>query len=241
MSRQASGAVDEIMERASRALEGTSYFDAARLARDGLTRARRAADFGRMARIILPLQEARRQIREAAADTDRVAIVTELTRAALEPGAYLVQPPLIGVDARDIRERAERRRSPVIVVAREPLTRDGLWPIVAIAPTTIRAKVVPPWPLERVEASPSKDQPPAAPPMSWMLAAGEALGDAAIAGVPTDLPPAWRVDDLLDALDAIPDHEKLAQALAAACRDAIGKPIPERARRRAYMDDPTSF
>ena len=45
----------------------------------------------------------------------------------------------------------------------------------------------------------------------------------------------------LEALDALPDHEKLHQALAAACREAIHAPAPERPRRRGRHDDPFSF
>lgn len=234
-------AIDSEMERASEALEAMRYFEAATLARRALGRARSAGDFERMARIVLPLQEARRQIREAAADTGRVVVLVTLPGGRLETGAYLVQPPLIGVDARAIREHADRRESPVLVVCREPMTRTQEWPVVAVGLWTIRTRVKPPEGVVAMSSGLTRDRIDTLPEMSWMLAAGEALGDAAIASVASDLPPAWRADDLLECLDAIPDHEKLAQALERACREAIGKPIPERPRRRAYMEDPTGF
>jgi hypothetical protein len=56
------------------------------------------------------------------------------------------------------------------------------------------------------------------PDLTWFLSTGEALGDAALARIDPKDPAQWRVDDLLEMLDAVPDHEKLHQALAAACR-----------------------
>ncbi|HZW10475.1 MAG TPA: hypothetical protein VFF69_11280 [Phycisphaerales bacterium] len=234
--------VDELMERASRALVETQYFEAERLGMRALSAAREALDFERMARICLPLQEARRQRREQALDAGPVARVRSLhdLPRPLRPGCYLVQPPLIGRDGRRIRETAERKAVPACVLTREPLTRSGKWPVVAVGAMVARTQVDPPWPVERVEGSPSKDDDPRVPPSEWFAAASEALGDAAIARVlPTDHPH-HRVDDLLDSLDAHPEHEKLHQALAAACRVAIGTEEPVLPRRRG-IDDPFSF
>src|SRR5689334_10244420 len=61
--------IDRMMERASTALEAMRYFEAERLASTALRRAHAAADFERMARILLPLQEARRQKRQLAVDS----------------------------------------------------------------------------------------------------------------------------------------------------------------------------
>ena len=56
MSTEAStNPIDAVMERASEALAATRFFEAADLCRDALRRARNADDFGRMARICLPL------------------------------------------------------------------------------------------------------------------------------------------------------------------------------------------
>jgi hypothetical protein len=48
----------------------------------------------------------------------------------------------------------------------------------------------------------------------------EALGDAAIETLDRAALPVKQVDELLRRLDACPDHEKLHQALAAACEAA---------------------
>jgi len=234
--------VDELMERASLALAATDYFEVERLSLRSLGAARLACDFERMARICLPLQEARRQKREQAWDAGPVALVrsTGDVQRPMRPGCYLVQPPLIGRDGRQLRETADRKGVPVSVLTREPLTRAGKWPIVAVGTLVARVQVDPPWPVERVEDSVSKDADVRLPPLAWFAAASEALGDAAIARVNPADHPHHRVDDLLDFLDAHPEHEKLHQALEAACREAIGTEEPLLPRRRG-VDDPFSF
>ncbi|MCA9287483.1 MAG: hypothetical protein KDA05_02795, partial [Phycisphaerales bacterium] len=97
--------IDRLMERASKSLFATRYFEAARDAQNALRRARAAGDFERMARICLPLQEAHRQIRQAAESTGKVRLIAHASDVPrpLEPGCYLIQPPMIGADARVLR------------------------------------------------------------------------------------------------------------------------------------------
>lgn len=227
---RAGARIDETMERASEALAGTDYFKAESLCLRALDMAHRAADFERMARICLPLQEAWRQKRLMAIDSGRVFVISrpEDVPRRLEAGRYLVQPPMIGADARALREVADRQRVAALVLCREPATRAGQWPIVAVGPQTIRAKVPPP-----ADAT--------APDAAWFEAAAEALGDAAIERLKPDDPPHWRVEDLLEFLDAHPDHEKLHQRLEEACRSAIGAAEPAGRRRRNVVDDPFGF
>jgi hypothetical protein len=42
-------------------------------------------------------------------------------------------------------------------------------------------------------------------------------------------------------LDCHPDHEKLHQRLADACREAMNQPLPESRRHRPILDDLLSF
>lgn len=246
--------VDQLMEQASGALADCRYFEAASLARRALDRARDDEDFERMARICLPLQEARRQIRqiavEAAAERAQaggvavpVVMHPEDVPRPLGPGCYLLQPPMIGADARSLRTTGQRRRIPVFVLTREPMTRTGRWPIVGVAQVSTRVQVEPPCELERVEDRVCKDTYTGEPAISleWFEAAAEALGDEAIASVPEDLHPWWRVDDLTELLDAVPEHERLHQALADACRVAMGSEAPEEIRRPGKHDFPNSF
>jgi len=234
--------IDEMMDRACGHIAAAEYFDAERLALRSLLAARANLDFERMARIVLPLHEARRQKREAALDAGVVALIrtTDDIPKPLVAGCYLLQPPMIGRDGRSLRETLDRKRLPSSVLTREPLTRGGLWPIVGVGPMVIRTQVAPPWPIERVEKSISKDDDRRIPPADWFAAASEALGDAALAALADGDHPHYRVDDLLDFLDAHPEHEKLHQALEQACRAAIGTPEPTLPRRRG-LDDPYTF
>lgn len=224
-------AIDDLMERASHALEAAEYFETERLCMKAIESAMRTSDFERLARICLPLQEARRQRRHLAADTGEVFLIRgRLPKPAdIKPGCYLIEPPLLGIDGRTLRENANARGIPVIVVTHEPTTRKGTWPIVAVGTgprmqTSVRVYVEPP---------------SVPPPPQWFLATNEALGDAAISKAIAS-PAAWRAEDLQHYLDAHPDHEKLLQAFADACRQAANEPPPLRPFRRG-MDDPYSF
>lgn len=278
------------MEQASVALVERRYFEAERLALQALRKAHAARDYERMARIVLPLQEARRQKRDlavaacvptAGAGSAAASWIagaktsgrggkpargrgSTATRSggssglrpigvyvidgdlpgpkSLRPGCYLVTPPRVGVDGRALRELADKREIPIVVTVREPTTQAGMWPVVSVGPVTLRAKVPPPAArLGRKPASASGrargTTKPAvgvgaksagagdtlvseAPPPEWFLAANEALGDAAIEAIPATASVHQRVDALMERLEALPDHEKLHQALADAARDA---------------------
>lgn len=234
------------MDRAQAALEKTAYFEAASLASEGLMRARGADDFARMARICMPLLEARRQIRQSAEEGGRVVLVRsekDVPRP-VDAGCYLLQPPMIGLDGRRLREIAFEHGVSVFVLVREPLTNDGRWPIVGVGDLVTRARIAPPEPLEVVKGTPTRDGWDKAPDLSWFVAAGEALGDAAIADAERaaeDDPPAYLVDDLLERLGGAPHHEKLHQRLERACREAADEPVPTTPRRRPIVYDPYSF
>jgi hypothetical protein len=158
----------------------------------------------------------------------------------LEAGCYLVKPPRVGLDGRLLREMADRREVPAIVLVREPRTRAGLWPVVALGPVTVRTPVPPPTPeatskrpaggkgKKALRAPAPADPDGIIPSVAWFLDAGERLGDAGLASMDPNRHVIGRVEDLLMRVAAHPDHEKLHQALAAACRDAARLPGRER-------------
>ena len=200
--------IDALMEEASQALARTAYFQAERPAREALSLARDAEDFARMARIILPLQEARRQRYQQALDVGTVTIIATPIEEemAIEPGCYLVRPPQVGADARRLRLMALEQEIPVAVLCREPMTSLKLCPIVAISPgVTIRAKMHEP-------ADPDH------PDLAWFVEAMEALGDFAVNSLDPALTTLKRIDALLNRLETVPDHEGLHQALEEACQ-----------------------
>lgn len=240
------GRIDALMEQASAALVKRHYFECEQLAAGALRKAHALQDYDRMARILMPLQESRRMKRDMAFDAHKAFMVTDEipTGKRLVAGCYLVAPPRVGVDGRALREHADQNEVPVIVLVREPTTRDGLWPIVSVGPVTVRTKVMPAPPAKSSKAptkkkvtkkageSDDKGEPPTGgvlpPAVEWFMETCEALGDAAISSVPDSLPAANRVDMLFERLEALPDHEKLHQRLADACRDALREPARKR-------------
>lgn len=239
MSKQndaAADRIDQLMERASHLLERRKYFDAERHCIEALDLAHRGSDFERMARILLPLQEARRQKRDMAVDAGEVFIVDEAVPKPgdLRPGMYLVQPPRVGLDGRMLREMADRQEVPIVVVTREPATRDGMWPVVSLGPMVVRTRVKPAEARKPAKAAkPGKgkkkksestngDHGVIRPSAEWFLEANEALGDAAIAGAMESTKSTMaRLEELYLRLQSHPDHEKLHQALADTCREAL--------------------
>ncbi len=231
------------MEQASTALASMEYFRAESASLRALDAARRLGDFELMARIVLPLQEARRQKRQLAMDSGVRVILDAVPRRwnELRAGYYLIQPPLLGIDARTIRETADRRQIPMLVLCREPMTRAGKWPIVGVSgvrettptPTgmvTVRAQVDPPAGTLVTEGTKTRDQGTIVPDAAWFEAAAEALGDAAIARLDPKDHPHHRVDELIEYLDAFPDHEKMHQRLALECKASVGVEPPTEQR-----------
>lgn len=222
--RPAAATIDQLMEQAEQALRSGRWFEAERLAHKALSTARRSENWEAMARITLPLQESRRLRVGGAVDTGRITIVDTAVHDSdiVKPGCYLVQPPLVGADARRLRLTALRQEACIAVLCREPLTRIKLCPLVAVGSITIRARVQPP-------KSPKK------PTMEWFIAGMEALGDAAIASLDTGLDLDRQIDYLMACLDSIRDHEKLHQLLGEMCSRA-SKGFERRLPPRLFAD-----
>lgn len=223
-----------MMDHASESLARGLSLHTAMLCRDALHLARSRGDFERMSRICMPLLEAQRAVRLDALATAPVKIISSGNdiQGLPQMGCYLFSPMLVGADARQFRIAANAAGVPVFVLTREPQMNNGIWPIVGVGERVVRIRIQPP-------NNPNVIDP------QWFNYASEQLGDQAVedainAGEPED-PAAWRVDDLLDRLDACPEHEKILMALANACRDAMAMPIPTIVRRRALIDDPYSF
>lgn len=162
-----------------------------------------------------------------------------------KPGCYVLEPPAIGIDASAFRNQAEAVEIPVFVLCREPTPQkgphEGTIPLVGVGGVSVRAYVDRPDGSEDAPETLNKVRLPDELPLEWFEAAGEALGDAAIRSVPADDPAAWRVLDLMERLEAVPEHEKLHQRMADACRKAYREPAPATPRRRSIADDPFSF
>ncbi len=209
MATVKSTSVTSLMTKAQQALARNHWFEAERMCTRALDMARGEGDFNLMARIVLPLQEARRQRMQLALDSKKIVIVDEpsVEERKIEVKCYLVQPPLVGADARRMRLLALEREIPAMFLCREPKTQLGLCPVVAIGQVTVRTRIDPPKKWDK-------------PDLAWYVAACEQLGDAAIETLDRTAEPARQVDALLERLDAIPDHEKLHQVFAEVCKEA---------------------
>lgn len=238
--------IDKLMEEATRALMRGSYLLSSNMCLNALRKARQQNDFERMSRIVLPLQECTRYLRQEALESGPVRLVTNADdlRTEITPGCYLFAPMLVGADARQFRAAANDAGIGVYVLTREPRTSNNQWPMVGVGERVVRVRIDPP-----ESAVPTNgllgDTIEGEIDPSWFANAGEAIGDQAIIDARNaserDDPKAWIVDDFLDRLDACPEHEKFLQALADACRDAINAPVPTEDRRRGLIDDPTGF
>lgn len=213
MSGSTSKSLQEDLALASKALSEGRVFDAEKLALTVLEAARSVSDFTTMADTLPVLRDARAARLEAA-----IAVSDELKRLearpeeddVVEPGCYLIEPPLVGADARALRLAALAQQVPVATVCREPLTEMKLRPIVVIGRITVRARVLP-----------AADD--ANPDMAWFLTAMNEIGETAIESVDTGTLLLKQIDALLDRLDSIPDHSRLHDALEAICRVAAAE------------------
>lgn len=107
--------IDRIMDQASESLVANRYLECEQLCTAAVVKARAAGDFERLARIMLPLQEARRQRRQIAEDAGTIilnglrrepdAVLDEHPRGCL----LLTDPPYAAADGDALREAARRR------------------------------------------------------------------------------------------------------------------------------------
>jgi hypothetical protein len=110
------------MERASQALVAREYLECERLCTEALQLAREAKQFERLGRIMLPLQECRRQRRQIAADHGVVALTGDRKEPAAVLDAHpqgcllLTSPPYSQADAKMLRDMARQREAMVEVL-----------------------------------------------------------------------------------------------------------------------------
>lgn len=207
--------IEDLIAKADQSLRRDLWFEAERLAARALTMARQETNFDLMIRAVSPLWKARHdRLLAATARSTKVSILTDAVTEdmSVRKGIYLVQPPLVGADARRLRLIALAKEVPVLVLCREPLTKLKQTPIVAVGTgSTLRVRVAPP-------------EKPDAPEKTWMLDALAELGDSAVANIDLTMPVIRRIDLLLDFLDALPEHGGLHQAMEAACAEAMNDP-----------------
>lgn len=268
--------VNDTMEQASEALVLRDYHTCEHLCLEALASALAMRNFERMSRIVMPLQEARRQKRQVAESSGRLFVVgrTPPSEAELAHGIYLIHPPRVAAEGRALREHLERLGLCSLIVTREPTDKAGRIPIVAIGPRTVRIylkasdgpRLPSPASKQTAGAKGQKNGSKAmiqqaatigqpadvvdGDPMGtserfdlpWLLWAHEQLGEWDSDRTPPSLtesgellprqdgaitdilrktkPGAKRVEQLYMALQTLPEHDRLHQVLAEACREA---------------------
>ena len=211
MSGTRSKSLTAALAEAAEALDAGRFFEAERTALGVLENARQASDFSMMAEAIPTLKAARKERVAAAlkAGDGRIRHLEARPEEdeSVEPGCYLVEPPLVGADARALRLAGLEQEVPVVTVCREPLTQMNLRPIVAIGRITVRARVLP----ADEDANPDLD---------WFLSSMNEIGETAIDSLDSGAAILKQIDGLMDRLDSIPDHERLHDVLEELCRIA---------------------
>lgn len=210
---------NEPIQRVREALSAEMFFDAERIAVTSMQDAHTLGDYAQMAQLSEVLREARRGKLDAAVSAagDHVEVIETVLdeEPEVKPGISLVQPPLVGADARRLRLIALSKEIPALIMCREPTTQLGLCPVVLVGRgCTVRVKVTPP-------SNPDK------PDAQWLLSALEALGEAAAEMVNPDAVPTRRVEHLLTLVETVPEAMELYDVLAAACLDAHAEQQPD--------------
>lgn len=238
----ATAAIDTLMERASQALVRMDYLACESDCLAALGKAKEANQWMLYARILLPLQESRRQRRITAAE-GWVMLGCDSTQAALDiitsqgPGCVVLTHPITQAQAKDFASNLLQRKLFVALLYANNHSVDQTWVITALdGPAVSVATDAPPanWIGNVLDQN---NTPPAAPsqsngdskanaptkgiapqPSDWFIDATEKLGDAAIAWVSAPLGTRERVEQLEACLGVVSDHEFLHQRLADAAR-----------------------
>jgi len=209
--------LDQQMQHASQRLADLDYLGCEALCLGALAEARQAESWTAYARILLPLQECRRQRRLIAADA-AVQLGTNACWADTRDGCVAVTHPL-DRDAADkaVRHAAERGRHVEVLWCDNPAEAD-VWTIKTVTGPTVSCDVpAPPAELVHQRVDPGRHHAAA----HWFIAASETLGNAALASVEAPLGTLDRVGQLEAMLAAVGDHELLHQRLADAARALI--------------------
>ena len=220
------------MDRASQALARMDYLACEGLCLEALAVARQAGDWPYYARILLPLQEARRQRRLIAADGP-IRLGTSRQRSAdhwlssLRTGCLLLTRPHTAEDARRLADEASAERRHIELLLADNDLDDGAYRLVSYRGPAVACLVEAPpaawrdiWlaPGERPEPEADAQIEPGKSPADWFIDATETLGDAAIAHVPAAPGDVRRIGELEAMLQVVPDHEILHQRLGDAAR-----------------------
>jgi len=225
--------LDALMEQASADLARMAYLPCEAKTIEALTLARESGAWAEYARILLPLQEARRQRRMIAAEGQiRLGSATlsggpRQWLDACKAGCLCLTHPHTRHDAAETAKLVLERELYVEVLYADSSVGETSWtlrawagpepPVSVTLPAPPQAWVDRTWSIG-TEAPPAPGR-PAQNPADWFLNAAEALGDAALERVDLSDPPRpEQVAELEACLEVVADHEILHQTLASVAR-----------------------
>ena len=217
---RSSSDIDSIMESASQALARMDYLECEALCVQALARARAEANWAYYARILMPLQESRRQRRMIAAEG-----MIRLGTASLngEPASWLehmragciaLTSPHTAEHAQIFSTRAQQQRQFVEVLFVDDISTQG-WRLCSFTGPMQRAKVDAPPQTWQDRWLSDADRAAAS---NWFMDACEMLGDGAIRQVKAQSGTVQRLAELERCLEVVTDHEILHQRLGDAAR-----------------------
>jgi hypothetical protein len=217
------------MEQASEALAIMDYAACEQLCVQALGEARLIQDWAYYARILLPLQETRRQRRMIAAEgtirlgTSNLQGDVGQWLSDINEGCIVLTHPYQTGDAQRLAQLVLNEIYHIEILFADCNATESSWQLTSFTGRPVICELAPPAPALRDRWL--GNQPAAA---QWFLHASEKLGDAAIDSVfhqmdannqdlasPKDV-----VAALEEALTSVPDHEILHQRLAEAARKA---------------------
>ena len=220
--------LDQVMEDASRKLVEMDYLASEARCLEGLRIARENENWTGYGRVLLPLQECRRQRRMIAADAAvQLGTPDGMTGSllALSAGCIAVTHPLSAEDAGRLAKEAAKHRRHIEVLWCACDVDDEVWTIRTFDGSQIECKM--PGPAEDfrgelLEAASAGHRLQTAG--HWFIAASEALGDAALSAVEAPEGSLDRLEQLELMVQAVGDHEILHQQLGDAARAlAVGQ------------------
>ena len=211
-----STSIDALMERASQRLTDMDYLASEALCLDALAMAKEAGDWTAYARVVLPLQECRRQRRMIAAEAG-VQLGTNACGNDPRNGGVAATRPMDRDAAQQLHDQATDQQRYVEVLWCDHEPEAPRWTVSTFGQVQVSCDVPAPdaaWLNQRL--SPGDDG--FAEAGHWFIAASEALGDSALQQVAAPLGSLERVNQLEQMVTAVGDHEILHQRLADAAR-----------------------
>jgi len=246
MSTATTTQIDQIMESATQALMEMDYAASEKQCLEALSRARAQGLWHVYARVVLPLQEARRQRRMTAADgvirlgsASLAGTPSDWAQHMSDGGCLVLTHPHTAADAGALRGLLIEQGLPVEVLWADCGVDAQTWTVRSFSDNTLAVDLpAPPAAWRDTWLGPGQSTPPAqtggttptpsgatraamqtsATPADWMMDAMEALGDRALALCQQTEDPARRLTQLEASITAAPDHELLHQHLADTAR-----------------------